>query len=440
MRNTITWILITLISIPLLPEALEAQQPVQVEGRQKIDGIAAVVGEEIILKSDVELQFQYEVGMRRLTANTLTPELEADIREAVLERLIDQAVIVERAKRDSIVVTRNEIETAIDQWLDTIRANVGGESALQQQLEAEGITLQELRDRRKIMAENELLQAKMIQSLGIRPTAVSRKEGEAFIRENGEGLLILRHIFLTKPPPGELDAATRARAEQLRDRILNGGEDFAVVAREYSDDTSSGQAGGDLGTAPRGTYVTSVDSTVWDIPVGEVSEPVKSQYGWHLVQVISRGDEGAHARHILIRPNAEQAMADTILHIENALNTGEDFGDLVARFSDEEDATERKGYFQLLPKDIQPGAASLPYEWIQALQSLEVEDWAGPLESQDGIHFIQRLPVDDAAVNLVLQYNFPVVEFSIQRGREQEELERWVRELRAETYVEIKPY
>ena len=84
-------------------------------------------------------------------------------------------------------------------------------------------------------------------------------------------------------------AATLALAEELRQRILDG-EDFAELAQEYSDDPGSGVNGGDLGWFGHGAMVPSFEETAFALAVGEVSEPVESQFGWHLIEVTERDD------------------------------------------------------------------------------------------------------------------------------------------------------
>jgi peptidyl-prolyl cis-trans isomerase D len=108
------------------------------------------------------------------------------------------------------------------------------------------------------------------------------------------------------------------RALQLRQQIAAGG-DFAALARTESSDTSSGRQGGDLGTVRRGQMVAAFDSVVWSLPVNELSQPVFTQFGYHLVQVTARGADTARVRHILlpIRKSPEvlealDAKADTL--------------------------------------------------------------------------------------------------------------------------------
>gem|GEM_PF-2269672 len=444
MRRPAPGLLFSVVAVVSLPVMMRAQvQPAAETQRQTIDGIAAIVGSEIILKSEVELLYVMRLQEQRLDPGTMTDEEIEELRSAILQELIDQQLIVARALRDSIVVERSEVEEALDQWLEQLRASMGGENAFQQQLSREGISLADLRSRRRPMIRNELLRAKLLQEIGFgRPTSVSRREAEEFVREHLDELMYIRHILLVPPPDTEPDIVARRRAGELRELIVSGREDFAEIARRYSDDPGSGRQGGDLGREPRGTYVASVDSTVWSIPVGEVSQPVRSQFGWHLIQVVSRDEEEAEARHILIRGmeegTATRALADTISIIEDALQAGESFVDLVGRFSDEEVAEETTGYFGMLLLPVTVENSGLPADWVEVIQNLEPGGWAGPLEIQNEVHFIQRIPWDESTVDLVLRNDFARLEVFVQRLRDQEDVEAWLEELRRETYIEIK--
>ncbi len=429
-----------LAALILLMIAGTTGSPVAAQEIQEIDGIAAIVGEEIILKSEVYLQVQLELGAQGIAENSLSEEERDQLYATILDRLIDRSVIVEQARLDSIVVTRSEVEAAIDEWIDGIKTNMGGEANFRQQLQAEGITEQELRRRRRPIIEMELLQNIMFtQQLDWRPGQVSRRQGEEFLLETADDLMIIRHIFVKKPDDLDTDAVARRMIEELRRRIVEGGDDFGTIAREHSADPGSRSLGGDLGSAPRGNFVPSIDNAVWSLPIGEVSEPIQTQFGWHLVEVLSRDNTNAHARHILLAGvGIREALADTLGMIENALEAGEAFEAVAARFSDAESAQNRQSYYALLPKGFSQNTG-IPAEWYQALEAIESGGWTEPLEVGDGVNILQLLAVDEESVSLVLQYDFSTVELYIHSLQQQEAAGEWLVDLRSRTYIEIKP-
>lgn len=419
--------------------ATPSQEPTLVEG------IAAIVGNEVILKGEVALQAIVLMQQQGIDLGTATPEQHQQFREQALQNLIDETVLVARARRDTVEVERGEVDAAVSSRIEELKQNVGGEESFQQALRSEGFTEQEFRRRLREQMTRQLLGQKLLAMQDFRrPTAVSRREAAAFIRERGEEfLIVLRQIFLKPPADADPNLMARRRIEELRERIVNGGEDFAAVARAESEDPGSRENGGMYEDAvEQGYWTASVDSTVWNTPVGMVSQPVRSEFGWHIVEVLERDDKKAKMRHILIRVQesgtAIEALSGTISAIRAEIERGVPAAELVERFSEAEDASERRGYYRLVSRTDPSTVAGLPQGWLSILQSMETGKWEGPLESPEGVHFIQRMPVTDEMVNLVLQYDFPIIERVIQQVRQAEAIQAWLTELRNETYIEIK--
>jgi peptidyl-prolyl cis-trans isomerase D len=133
---------------------------------------------------------------------------------------------------------------------------------------------------------------------------VSDAEIEGYYEDHQEDFTVpaeveVAYVTLTKAPLREDTAAARAFAQALREEIL-GGVDFAEVARRESSDEVSAENGGDLGMFPRGQMVPVFDSVVFSAPLNQVLEPVQSNYGFHVIEVLSRQGDSAQARHVLI--------------------------------------------------------------------------------------------------------------------------------------------
>lgn len=151
----------------------------------------------------------------------------------------------------------------------------------------------------------------------------SEAEVQAFYREHEEDFQIpaqadLKYVVLTKAPLTEDTTAARIRAQEVRQEILDGA-DFADVAQRESSDNVSAAQGGDLGTFGRGQMVPAFDSVAFNAPINQVSEPVGTAFGFHIIQVQSRQADSVTARHILIpieRTNESElhllTLADTL--------------------------------------------------------------------------------------------------------------------------------
>lgn len=114
----------------------------------------------------------------------------------------------------------------------------------------------------------------------------------------------------TAPDQADRDAVL-AHAQQLRQQLAAGG-DFAAAARAESADTASARQGGNLGTVRRGQMVAAFDSAVWALPVNEISQPVQTQFGFHLLQVTARGGDTAVVRHILLPIKKDERVLESI--------------------------------------------------------------------------------------------------------------------------------
>ncbi len=184
------------------------------------------------------------------------------------------------------------------------------QSKLMRQLTA-GIYVSDKQLWREWKAENEQVRARLLalnprERIDDAEVEVSDAEVEAYYEENREEFAIparaeVRYVTLTRAPTATDTAMARDRVEDLRTRLAEG-EDFEEVAREESADQATAEAGGNLGTLTRGEGAVpgAVEAAVFSLPVGEVSDPVESGQGFHLIEVLSRDDDTAEARHIVV--------------------------------------------------------------------------------------------------------------------------------------------
>jgi peptidyl-prolyl cis-trans isomerase D len=130
-------------------------------------------------------------------------------------------------------------------------------------------------------------------------------------------------VSIPKEPNAADTASARQAAESAREEIAKGA-DFATVAKRVSKDPGSAAQGGDLGNVRKGQMVPAFDQAVWSLPVGEVSAPVQTQFGFHVIQVQSRDSAGARVRHILVPVTISGAHEDELLaHADTLESLGE---------------------------------------------------------------------------------------------------------------------
>ena len=321
---------------------------------QKLDGIAAVVNDDVVLESDVEEQlFLFLQGQ-----NARPDSAQVDsLRKQILEQLISERLLVAEAKKQSITVTDAEVERRVSAAIDDAKKRLGGEAALAAQLERENMTIDKLRDKYRSDMRRSMLLEKVIEK-SVPKRNVPAAEAEAFFRANPARFpkvpaeLRLSVIQIPVRADSVADAKGRAAALAARKRIV-AGEKFAKVAAEVSDDPNSARSGGDLGFFTSGTMEPALEQVAFGLKLNEVSQPLRTPYGWHIVETLERdtvktraGRDSlrngkpvleAHARHILIRvplddDDIERArkLADKV---RGELLKGADFTAMVKRYS-----------------------------------------------------------------------------------------------------------
>lgn len=193
--------------------------------------------------------------------------------------------------------------------------------------------------------------------------------------------------------------AARARADAIR-LELAGGADFAAVAARESADPGSKDAGGELGTMTRGQTVPAFDAALFALPIGEISQPVETEFGFHVIQVHERTGDQVRARHILVAPQPNQAALDALYARADSL---EDLAERVgiARAARAANATVRRAVTVTEEQPFVPGVGSAfeAVEW--AIEESRAEDGAtmSPLfETETALYVAEREAVTAAGV------------------------------------------
>lgn len=262
-----------------------------------IDKVIAKVGTETILMSDVEQQFSYAKA-----ENNDTPDMRCEI----LQSLIGQKIIIHQAKLDSVIISDEEVDASLTFKVDRVLSQMSGDTEMFQ--EVYSMTPAEMKDNLRDDERNQILVQRM-QSTILDQVNITPKEVKAFYNSIPPDSIpylsaeVELSELVIKP---EVNKEERTKALQkvldIRNRIIDGGEDFAELASKYSDDIGSGRRGGDLGFAQRGTFVPEFEAIAYTLEKGEISEPVETEFGFHILQLIKRAGNRINLRHILVKP------------------------------------------------------------------------------------------------------------------------------------------
>jgi len=420
---------------------------------QRLDGIAAVVNEDVVLQSDVEEQLYLFLSRAQTQPDSMTVDT---LRREILERLIDEKLIVSEAKRQGITLTDAEIEAQVDDAIRDVKQRLGSETAFREQLIRENTTEAALRQKYREDVERQLLAAKLVQSKLPR-RRVPPAEAEAYFKANRDKFprvpaeLQLQVIQIPALPDSSAVAAGRARAMEARRRIQSG-EKFAKLAAELSDDPGTAHAGGDLGYFGRGVIDLPLEDEAYSLPIGELSDPVQSAYGWHILEVLDRDtlsnmagkdslDErgrkvvDVHARHILFRVPIDKADAERARKLSDRVRAeamkGVDFGILARRYSKYAGPQGEGGDIGYVSLGaLQPSIR-------QGLDTLEIGQISEVLTNSSGFNIFKvndRKPEREYELDEI-RAELPDVVAEMQQ---RERYETWVKELRAKAHIEIR--
>jgi peptidyl-prolyl cis-trans isomerase SurA len=400
-----------------------------------VDRIVAVVDKQIILQS--ELDGQVELYAMQAKLDLSQPGLKDTLENQILDRMIDDKVLLVQAQGDtSITVTNKEVEDALTTQIQRIRSQFASEDAFQAQLRAEGLTLKTLKSQYRDEVRNQLLKEKFIQQ-ELEKVHVSSGEVMEFYQANRDSLpdkpagVKLAHILIsTAPSKATLDSLYNYAA-LIRKKALEG-EDFATLAKTYSQDPSASD-GGDLGWFSKGTMVPEFEDAAFALQPGQISDIVQTQFGYHIIKCTGRKEDKIRASHILIRIQASDedlrtklALADSIY---DQLQQGADFGQLARKFSGDEasaDSSGELGWFS--SEDLLPA-------FKEAIQGLEVGQISKPVYSDYGYHIV-KLEDRRAAGKIDPKEDYDALAEMARRDKTQKQLQEYIARISAKMYID----
>jgi peptidyl-prolyl cis-trans isomerase SurA len=418
-----------------------AQQPEFVP----VDRIVAVVGATPIQLSRVDEELNLILAEMQRTGRPVPQEPDeiAAYRRQIVERLIEDELLVQRAMRDTTVkVTDQQVQSAVDAAMRQTRGQFASEAEFRRQLQAAGLgTPEEYRRFVSEQVRRDLIKQQLIQRLRERQEIRTVPPTEREIREYYEATraqqprrpatLSFRAVLVRPDPTPEARAVARAQADSVL-QAVRAGADFATLARRFSDDPGSAQDGGDLGWFRRGRMVAQFEAAAFRLRPGQVSEVVETPFGFHIIQVERIEPAEIKARHILFA--AEVTEADLALaearadSVAQALRAGAPLDSLLRKYHDPLE--------QSLFEDVPP--EDLPEALRAVVQGALPGDVIGPVRVEDsGRARYTAILFEGARPEGEYTYEelYDRLRSSLSEGSA---VRRYVEELRRNTYVDIR--
>lgn len=320
---------------------------VQAQGEEGyvVDKIIAKVDNYIVLKSELDRAYLDYVS------NGGTPSEQT--RCQFLALLVRNKLMMAKAEIDSVVVDEGLVDQNTQRRIDLILAQYGG--SVNELEDLYGKTMDqiklELRDQIKEQLVVQEMEDQISSEINVTPSEVRRffnripTDSLPYFSAEAEVGQIVKIATISDTQKEQ----TKAQLIDLRDRVL-AGEDFATLARKYSDDPSVAANGGDMGYVGRGVLVPQFEATAFRLKRGEISMPVETRFGFHIIQLLDRRGNEYHARHILMAPEPSLQDIDRAKHFLDSLRTqivndSTTFEKAAKEFSDDIETKASGGYF-----------------------------------------------------------------------------------------------
>ncbi len=352
---------------------------------EPIDGIVAVVGDEVILLSELEevrQGFEQQPGFQRLPP--------ADQRKELLNRLIEDKVLLVKAKQDTTIkISDKEITPRVEDHVNRLIDQQGGEKKLELLLmQTNGMNLAQFRAKLNNTFHDQMYKQRMqMKYVGDRdPTQEQVRDFFTHYQDSlptQQNSVKLLHLQLKIKANEILEKAVYNRIDSLLAR-LNKGESFAELAKNYSQD-GSGKDGGDIGFTKYGVLDPDYEKAAFAMELGDYTQkPIKSRYGYHLIKVTGKKDNEIKTSHILLRviPDSKDSVRAQFVcdSLRKVALSQKNFADLAMKYSDDRKTKEKGGNLGWFTKDqIDPNYAS-------EIDTLNENDITRPLLIADSYH------------------------------------------------------
>ena len=427
---------------------VEAERPTG----QIVDKIIAKVDNNIILESDLQKAYLDAVARSQ-------QGFEAPNRCEVFESLLVNKMMVAKAEIDSVIVSDAEVILQTDQQFNMTMQQFGGDE--ETLVEAYGKTAEQLKSEMHDAIKEQLIVRKMqgviSEGLSVSPADVR----EFFDKIPTDSL----PFFSAEVSVGQIvkkpEVSDKQKEEvsnllaSIKKRILDGDSDFATMARQYSEDPGSAASGGDLGFFNRGELAPEYEATALGLKQGEISDPVESMFGFHMIQLLEIKGNSFNTRHILITPKpseqdivAAEQFLDSIRTL--VVNDSIPFSNAAKNFSDDRETSDNGGFFS----DPATGSNRLTLRTLEdpvlyfTLDSMEVGTTTKPIRFEEVdprngrsepavriLYYKERFPAHRANLN----DDYEKLKAATRRQKEEELLSNWFTLAKEEVFIDIDP-
>ena len=401
-----------------------------------VDGVAAIVEDKIILKSDLSQMVNMMAMQQGINPNENTGVF-LKLKSVVLGSMVDQKILLKMAEKDTTIeFTENEINQALDQQVNGIVLQAGGEKEAEKML---GQSIKSFRSEFWYDIKDKIISEKYQQKL-LSKVKISKSEVLSFFNIYQDSLPVfpteakLRHLLIKPTPSDSIKKETVLLLNSIKNKV-NKGENFDTFAKNFSMDPGSKNKGGNLGWVKRGSLLKEFEETVFTIKENIISDPIETDVGFHILEVFERKGDKARVRHILISPDIrkkdEERAFNFATQLKDSCNTLKDFKFFVNKYS----------------KDYQTAGIGGDLGWIVpnkypikefglALGYIKKGECSPPINTTYGFHLLWLERIKEGG-KVKLKDHWPKIEMMALNNKKMNWYNTWIEKAKQEKYIKI---
>jgi len=414
--------LMIMIIIPILPLHPDV-----------IDRIIAVVGDEIILQSEIDQLVEHQKYQTRFGFD------EESFRETVMNELISSKVLYYAALKDSTIsVSDDEVQRVLDNRISSIIQQVGSEEKFEQIYK---MSVSDLKKQYRSDIKKSLFIEK-IKNKQIRKISVSRDDVEQFYRTYKDSLPPVKAsvelsqlvVRFSDKALGETRSVDFLR--DLKSRIEREEMTFGQAAEKYSHDEASRSKEGSIGFTSRGDLVADYERAAYNMNPGEISDPVKSPFGYHLIMLKEKIGEKINTSHILIVPEKNVESDSTAYQFsinlrDSVLNKKMTFEEAVRKYSGDEKTKYLDGSIGSMEIE------EMDKKYSALFSEAPIGFISDPIKEDDG-YYLYKISDRKKDHEITLETDYNVLKNFAQEKKGREQLKKWIDELKKNVYIDVR--
>ncbi len=404
---------------------------------QTIDGVAAIIEEHIVLKSDLAQMLNMSIIQNKIDPIQNVEKIKV-LEKSILESMIDQKIILKKAEIDSVFVEEKEVNLALDQQIQMLVSQAGGEKKAEEVL---GQSLKSFRREFWYEMRDRLVSEKYQQQL-INSVKVTRLDVLNFYKVYKDSLPALplkarlRHCLIKVKPSETAKKSSISSLNNLKERI-EGGELFSDLAKKHSEDPGSKNNGGELGWVKRGSLVKRFETAAFTAPLKQITNPIESEFGFHLIETLQRKGDKILVRHILNIPKITEDDNATYFNFatnlqRDSIKTLDDFIKFTKKYSEDKKTSKIGGDLGW----VDPNNFLIPEVGL-AIKHIKAGECSPPINSSEGYHLIWIEDFKKGGRPNLQDHWFDIENMSLNK-KKMDWYQEWLKKSRKDIYIEVK--